>query len=534
MSTSRVLYHLVRADFLERVRRRSFLLILGFAAWFGYLAVIGRIVLSLGQYRGVYNSAWIGALMGLVSATFLTLAGFYMVKNTIDRDEQTRVGQILAATPISKSFYTLAKTLSNFVVLAAMVAVLAVAALVMQLLRAEDPQLHPWHLFSPFLLVGLPAMAVTAALAVLFESVSWLRRGLGNVVYFFLWTFLLIIGFQMPGADIGGFSLYLDDMASVLRLPGVAADYKGGEAFQLNIGGMEERRKTFVWPGLHWTPGRLAPRLLWVAVAVLLALLAAVFFHRFDPAHERRRSEKGSETEAPVQENGGARLAPVHLTPLLPAQRRFPFAQLVLAEVRLMLKGRSRWWYLVALGLWLGTLLSPLDASRQVLAFAWIWPVLLWSAMGMRESRFATDALVFSCAHSLRRQLPAAWLAGVLLAAVTGSAAGLRYVLGGHGASLLAWGAAVIFIPSFALACGVWSGGSKLFEAIYTIWWYVGPINHAGGADFVGVSPSPATNISLFYAAAAVVLLVLAVVGRRRQLYRGSGGLSLLGPASAK
>ena len=533
MNRLHVLYHLVRADFLERVRRRSFLLILGFAAWFGYLAVIGRIVLSLGQYRGVYNSAWIGALMGLVSATFLTLAGFYMVKNTIDRDEQTRVGQILAATPISKPFYTLAKALSNFVVLASMVAVLAVAALAMQLLRGEDSHLRLWHLLSPFLLVSLPAMAVTAALAVLFESVSWLRRGLGNVIYFFLWTFLLVIGFQVPGADIGGFSLYLDDMASVLRLPGVAADYKGGEAFQLNIGGIEERQKTFVWPGLHWTPAKMAVRFLWVGVAVLLALLASVFFHRFDPAHEHRRSEKGSESEAPAEENGGARLAPVHLTSLPPAHRRFPFGQLVLSEVRLMLKGRSRWWYLVALGLWLGTLLSPLDASRQVLAVAWIWPILLWSAMGMRESRFATDALVFSCAHSLRRQLPAAWLAGVLVALATGSAAGLRFVLGGHWASLLAWGAAVVFIPSFALACGVWSGGSKLFEAIYTIWWYVGPINHGPGVDFVGVSPSPALNVSLFYAAAAVVLLGLAFLGRRRQLYRGGGGLSTLRPASA-
>ncbi|HYX69125.1 MAG TPA: hypothetical protein VE825_08325, partial [Terriglobales bacterium] len=292
------------------------------------------------------------------------------------------------------------------------------------------------------------------------------------------------------------------------------------------------RQKTFVWPGLHWTAERLAVRLAWVMVAVLLALLASVFFHRFDPARERRRGEKGSDVEPAAERNGGARIAPVHLTPLPASPGHFPFGRLVLAEVRLMLQGRSRWWYLVALGLWLGMLLSPLDAARQVLAFAWIWPILLWSAMGTREARFSTDALVFSCAHSLRRQLPAAWLAGMLLAAVTGSAAGLRFALGGHWSSLLAWGAAVIFIPSFALACGVWSGGSKLFEAIYTIWWYVGPINHGPVVDFVGVAPAPPVSVSLGYAAAAVMLLGLAFLGRRRQLYRDGGGLSLLRPAA--
>jgi hypothetical protein len=531
MNWARVLYHLVRADFLERVRRRSFLLILGFAAWLGYLAAVGRIMLNLGEYRGVYNSAWIGALMALVTTSFLSLAGFYMVKNTIDRDEQTRVGQILAATPISKPFYTAAKALSNFAVLAAMVGVLAVAALTMQLLRGEDTHVRLWPLLSPFLLIAVPGMAVTAALAVLFESISWLRRGLGNVVYFFLWTALLALSVGSNLPDFAGIDLYMKDMGAGVRA--VASNYKEAFTLELNVGGVTLPPKRFVWNGLHWTAGMLAGRLAWLAIAALLALLAAVFFHRFDPARQRRRGEKGSDAEPEVEENASGRLAPVHLTPLPPIPERFSFAQLVLAELRLMLKGRSRWWYLVALGLWLGTLFSPLDVARQVLAVAWIWPILLWSALGMREARFATDALVFSCAHSLRRQLPAAWLAGVLLAALTGSAAAIRFTLGGHWASLLAWGAAVLFIPSFALACGVWSGGSKLFEALYTIWWYVGPINHGPVVDFVGVSASPPVGVSLGYATAALALLLIAILGRRRQLYRNGGGFSLLRPASA-
>ena len=64
MKRSRVLWHLVKADFLGRVRRTSFLLTLAFAVFLGYQTFAGKIVMQLDDYRGVYNSAWIGASDG--------------------------------------------------------------------------------------------------------------------------------------------------------------------------------------------------------------------------------------------------------------------------------------------------------------------------------------------------------------------------------------------------------------------------------------------------------------------------------------
>jgi hypothetical protein len=60
--TWRTLTHLARADFLERARRYSFLITLGFAVYLVYLYLppidAGYLTLGLGHYRGVYNSAW--------------------------------------------------------------------------------------------------------------------------------------------------------------------------------------------------------------------------------------------------------------------------------------------------------------------------------------------------------------------------------------------------------------------------------------------------------------------------------------------
>src|SRR4051812_3940824 len=98
-----VLYQMMRADFLERVRRTSFLLALGFALFLAYAVYAGEVALQLDDYSGVANSAWIGCVIGLVASVWIPLVGFYIVKNSIERDRQTRVGQILASTPMSKA-----------------------------------------------------------------------------------------------------------------------------------------------------------------------------------------------------------------------------------------------------------------------------------------------------------------------------------------------------------------------------------------------------------------------------------------------
>lgn len=125
----RTFYHLMRADFLERSRRYSFLITLGLTIFAAYLYLppssANYLTLGLGNYRGVYNSAWIGGAVAVLCSALLSLPAFYLVKNSIERDEQTRVAQIIATTPFSKLRYILGKAFSNFVFLAAMVSIIA-------------------------------------------------------------------------------------------------------------------------------------------------------------------------------------------------------------------------------------------------------------------------------------------------------------------------------------------------------------------------------------------------------------------------
>ena len=113
----------------------------------------------------------------------------------------------------------------------------------------------------------------------------------------------------------------------------------------------------------------------------------------------------------------------------------------------------------------------PAESARQyLLPAAWIVPLALWSALGTRETRHNTGQIVFSAPHLLSRQFPLMWLAGLVVTLVASAGIAVKLILVADWLHLLAWGTGALFIPTLALALGVWSGSSKLFEVVYMLW----------------------------------------------------------------
>ncbi len=525
MTALRSIYAVARADFLERVRRYSFLVTLIFAVCLGYATAKGKISLQFDEYRGVYTSAWIGTLVALVTACFVSLVGFYIVKNSVERDRSTGVGQILAATPLSKLSYAFGKFLSNFAILTAMLAVLALSALAMQFLFAEDPRVDLWALLAPFLLMALPVMALTAGIALFFEMVPVLRGGAGNVVWFFVWIFgtALPLMSGLRWLDPLGIFTVLQSLGAEARryVPG----YHGGMAFQIDFGQIRVA-PDLRWTGIPWTWDVILLRLMWLIVAAVLSLFAALVFDRFDSAGigaSADRKRKFARFAAPSASEAPAtspRPFAVHLTPLANGSAGSGFSPLFAAELRLAMKGFRWWWYGIAAGLLVAQIFSPLDVARgPLLGTAWFWPVLIWSAMGTRESRFGTRGLLFSSPRILLRQLPACYLAGFAVAVLTGSVVAVRLLIAGQQVGLIAWLAGALFLPSLALASGIVSGTGKVFEALLTVLWYIGPMNRTPGFDFTGAANGPLmTHYAFVYTAMSAALLFFALFTRARQL----------------
>jgi len=273
----------------------------------------------------------------------------------------------------------------------------------------------------------------------------------------------------------------------------------------------------FHWSGVDWTPDIIIKRFAFFGIAIVIALAASIFFDRFDPSRSKPRRMKS--TAAPVTPQVAATpqalSQPMHLTPLASTQNGFIFIRVLISELKLLLKGQRWWWYAGVMALFFASVVNKPEIVRAfILPIAWLLPILIWSGMGNREITNNTQQMVFSSAAPLMRQLPATWAAGFIVALVTGSGVALKLLGAGDLVGLLAWFTGALFIPSFALALGVWSNSHKLFEVVHVTVWYL-VLNGLQAVDYFGANGN--SHIG-FFMAATITLIIVAFVGRARQL----------------
>ncbi|WP_018252699.1 ABC transporter permease [Salinispora mooreana] len=527
------------ADFKDRVRRPAYAVILLAAVGLGYVAAPASdarwAVMYIGHHRGEYNSAYIGTLIALTSALWLTLGGFYVVRNAISRDESTGVGQLLAATPLRSVDYLLGKFLSSCLTLTSMVGVLAITAMVLQVARGEDRSIDPIALLTPFVVIAIPLVAFTAAMALLFESVPLLRSGLGNILWFFVWL-VVAIGGQSPGAPLSGIGVHAvaESMARAMANQGID-NSEGG--FSLGLVYLDNPLRTFTWDGLDLTAGYLGGRLSMIVLAMLLAVVPALWFARFDPSRGHGPvpgnavdpvgpAVEGPDLPMAVVPSAAGRpatttaAASVAILPAKGVRRPGGYLRLLTGEFRILIQGVSRWWWLGALLITVLGLTLPFDGViLAILPLSWVWPMLVWSRLGTQRYEYGVDAILGAYPWA-RRRLLAEWAAGVVLTALVGIAPAIRMLAAADAPGLAAWAAGALFIPSLALALGVLSRTHRLFQAIFVMWWYAA-INDIAFLDFMGtarVDGVPAGPSPALFVGAAVVLVGLAlVVGSARR-----------------
>jgi hypothetical protein len=529
MNTLRVVYHLAKADCLERIRRYSFLVVLAATLFACYEVYVGNIGISVSGFRGTMNSAWLGATMTLTATTLLGFVGFYVVNNSIALDESSRVGQLLAATPLSKAQYIFGKALSSFCVLSVIILVLMLAAIPLQWFAGEDRHVRIVALAGPFIFISLPMMALIAALAIFFETVKWLRGALGNAGYFFLITGLLTAGFEGKIADPTAMKSFKTSMQDAGQRQ-IANFDKNQFAFGI---GREPAPPGFTWNGLDPDAELIRVRLMWLSIALGICGLATLTFNRFESYRPRKVVAKAAGvTNAHLDGNGVAESTAldteVRITearqrsrgfePLPPVRAGLSGPSLFLSELEILLKGRAWWWYAGVLGGIIAGLAMPAAEFRQALWFTWIWPIAIWSHMGNRESQFGTEEIVFSAPRPLWRQLPATWLAGFSVAILAASGVIARLATSGDWVGVEKVAAGAVFLASLALGLGAASGSSKLFEAVYTVLWYIGPLNRVAALDYTQVSGSG--DRSATWLAASGCLLLSAIVSRAVRLRR--------------
>lgn len=500
MSALRIVAGIALADLRQRLRApRTWVLlaVLAAASWWSFPPVdADYLTVSVGDgARARYSSAWIGLVIASLYGALLSLAGFYVVRGTVVRDFETGVWQLLVATPMHRAGYVFAKWLSHLGLFALLLAAGVAVGLVAQVVRAEVRAIDVIELVKPIVLIALPALALTATFAVWFDLVPWLRRSLGNVAYFFCWTFLMA-GNIARGE--GGWPGDPQGMLAVERALNAVVGGKGG----LSVGSQAlEGAPPVLFDWTHWAVGGelLVGRGFWMALAVAAVLAAAPLLDRF-AAH--RGGARVASTEGRT-----LRWLEVMLTPLSGSA----FGALVGAEVRLALRPRRLRWFVAMGAVFAAQLFAPDKGLVAAVLAGWLLSMDTLGRAVLREHDTRTGALVFTAAGMRHRLLAARALVGVSFAWGVTLPALLRLGVQ-QPAAALALAVAGVSVALWGLALGALFRNARPFELALVTAAYIS----VQGALVLNVLVDPMATLAGH--ALALPLALLALVGAWRPL----------------
>jgi hypothetical protein len=453
---------ILSADLRERSRGVRFWVVLGgmmLLAWWCFPSpeASHRIFTVTGGARADYSSAWVGMVLAMAFSLALNLGGFYLVRGTLVRDIETRVWQLLVATPMTRGGFLLAKWASHMVVFALITTLTLAVGLVAQYVRAEDRGVDLLELAKPALLVSLPGFAFTSMMAVWFDLVPWLRRTAGNILFFVVWITLLSVSVSRMETEGSRFRTgWVSDPAGLILvardLQRVRTQQTGEEAlYGFTLGSPAKGAPpNFSWPRWDVRPMDAAGRALWLLLSIVGVLAAAPLLDWGAARGLGARQGTGS----------GRRMRWLDLV-LWPIARR-PLGILVAAELKTWLRDRRAWWWLLGLlALGLQAFASP-KVMAVGLLLAWVLPIELLARIGLQEHERRTGGLVFTARGIVPRLLAARFLVGLSLSLVLSAPALLRLPASGALAVL----AVVASLASWGLALGAITRNPRLFELL--------------------------------------------------------------------
>ncbi|MBV8466226.1 MAG: hypothetical protein JO218_09800 [Burkholderiales bacterium] len=484
---------ILMAEVLMRCRDRRLMLVLLMAAAIAWWCFPPKgasyMVLALDEtYRGQYSSAWVGMTVAMTSL-WIALAGFYLVRGSLTRDIDTQVWQLLAATPLRRSTYLLAKWGAHLTVLGLLVAAATAGGVAAQLVRAEDTRIDLVELCKPIALLAAPSCAITAMLSIWFDLIPLLRRTFGNVAYFCVWLAMLAATQHMARAHTMGASTVIGDPFGVTVFTEAARHaiqlQTGATAstdFCMVCGSKPGTPVSIAWQTWQPTPAVVAGRLLWLLLAAMAVAAGAALG---SPKPSVRKAGAATQRQRPI------RLP--WLATLVQPLRRHPFGELFLSELQLMLRQRRRWWWAALAIVWCIQFFAAIDSVAVATVVGWLLLLDIFSRAALLERDARTAAMVFS-ADIHDRILRARWAALFALALLTNLPALLHSAVSAP-ATALAAVAADASLATAGLALGVLTGNGRTFELAICLLAYFA--FNGGGVLNIAVDPLRTTVLHL-------------------------------------
>ena len=300
-------FTIIKYDYLQRTRSYAFLITLCLSIALAYSFVpepdANYYTIRIGDYQGVYNSAWFGYVTAIMSSMFLSLIGFYLINNSIHNDIKTKVGHIVAATSIRNFNYLFSKLISNFLVLMTIVVVIFLMSIFLFFIYNDGYPFILSDFIIPYFIITLPAMFFVSVLAIFFEVILGRYSVVQNIAFFALF---MVVSVAVPkdedffSMDPLGTNIVIREMEE-----NVTEISNADKIENMSIGYIIAERtqvKRFTFEGVSFPLTFIISRMLWMIGGMGLVSIVALFFHRFD-LKERLSKERIEKKYATLPHN---------------------------------------------------------------------------------------------------------------------------------------------------------------------------------------------------------------------------------------
>jgi hypothetical protein len=483
------LKNIIKADYLQRTRSYGFLITLLASVYVAYSFIPGYdshyTTVRVNNFVGKNNSAWIGHVTAIMASTFLWLIGFYLVNDSIKRDKETGVGQIIATTSIGNFGYLVAKALSNFCVLLTITFVIILMALGLFFFRSKSPTFDIIQFLMPYLLSTIPSIFLVSVLAIVFEIIFGNKTNLSNLAFFFLFGFVIAKtntgnNPNLAFVDPLGIKYLTDQMVAVVNAisPSTTNDVSAGYLFSEN-----QKKQYFDFQGSTWTIFYVLSRIIWIAIGFGLLFFASKVFKRFDSRTivlSKKKSAGFIITEIKTEPKE------IQLSKLSKINPQFGIFPIIKTEFLMLIRKGPKWFWLINFAGMIALFLIPIKEAYQIaLPVLWFLQINRWADLSTKEKFFGTSNFIYSSFNPLQRLLTSQILAGFLLATFLALPILVRQLFDGNLMATIAIIVGSLFLVSFAVFTGIISSGKRLFEILFFAVTYAN-INGVPFVDYFG------------------------------------------------
>lgn len=457
-----IIYQVMKADLLERVRRSSFLAMCVFAMFLAFFSVpdveapFVSICMEPGIFRQDSNPSWIPIAIALCGGVLFPMIGLSFVKNNISMDRESGLLYGLQSMNMKKGNYVVGKFLSNLSVLTVMGLFVILGAALMLPFRFPDQPLPFYDFISPF--IGIyPGLVFVSAFAVLLESVPFISSKAGNAVGITALFVMFLVNYSASGYDnlllrafdYGNYGWVIDSINdAVVPIIGRGVWETGilvpGGMFADNKGGQE-----LIFHGLLWGWNYIMDKIILITISMALILSAVILLE----TTEKRKKEKGIFPEFTGKK-----------------QKSHYCTSQFMMECRLLLKSLPKGCLAVNAGLWIYGFFAPL---QYVQGYLWIimlvCSVTLFSQMGCREHENSLIECFVTIRFSLARQAVYSYLWGVVMLFMISAPVAVRCFMEQKFLCSCCYIVFSLFVPALACFLGECSKSRRAFETVYLL-----------------------------------------------------------------